>query len=146
MVNAARALGAKADTFMQWGAFPDLRKIEGFFSKLARSVLRHIRVSSKQENLRTASWPQSINSTGRLSFRPSKKTGPEPDGSESKTFPICARRVLTGLAEGQREILVAEGWELAAAHTRNHDPERVFANLAEEGARLAAQRRESRSS
>jgi short-subunit dehydrogenase len=57
-----------------------------------------------------------------------------------------AEVVLTGLAEGQREILVAEGWELAAAYARNHDPERVFTNLAEEGARLAAQRRESRSS
>jgi hypothetical protein len=32
-----------------------LNLIEGFFSKLARSVLRHIRVASKQE-LKDASW------------------------------------------------------------------------------------------
>jgi transposase len=33
-----------------------LHLVEGFFSKLARSVLRHIRVASKQE-LRIISWP-----------------------------------------------------------------------------------------
>jgi transposase len=33
-----------------------LNLVEGFFSKLASSVLRHIRVASKQE-LESASWP-----------------------------------------------------------------------------------------
>jgi transposase len=38
-----------------------LNLVEGFFSKLARSVLRHIRVASKQDS-RTASWPPWITS------------------------------------------------------------------------------------
>ena len=46
-----------------------LNLVEGFFSKLARSVLRHIRVSSKQDS-RIASWPPWIISTTIPSFTP----------------------------------------------------------------------------
>src|SRR5207237_10160561 len=52
----------------------------------------------------------------------------------------CARRILAGLAEGQREILVAEGGEAFAAALRWQDPERLFDMLAAEGARLAEAR------
>lgn len=52
----------------------------------------------------------------------------------------CARRILDGLAAGQREIIVAEGAEALAAELRFSDPERLFAMLAKEGARLAAER------
>ncbi len=44
-----------------------LNLVEGFFSKFARSVLRHIRVASKQE-LKGASWPPWITSINALSF------------------------------------------------------------------------------
>lgn len=53
---------------------------------------------------------------------------------------ICARRILDGLAEGRREILVAEGAEAFAASLRFQDPERLFDLLAAEGARLAEAR------
>jgi transposase len=43
-----------------------LNLVEGFFSKIARSVLRHIRVASKQE-LKHRTWPQSTISTTILS-------------------------------------------------------------------------------
>jgi dehydrogenase/reductase SDR family protein 7B len=49
----------------------------------------------------------------------------------------CARQILTGLAEGQREILVAEGREAFAASLRWQNPEQLFDLLAAEGARLA---------
>jgi short-subunit dehydrogenase len=52
----------------------------------------------------------------------------------------CARRILAGLAEGQREILVAEGGEAFAAALRWQDPERLFDMLAAEGKRLAEAR------
>ena len=52
----------------------------------------------------------------------------------------CARRILDGLAEGRREILVAEGAEAFAASLRFQDPERLFDMLAAEGARLAEAR------
>lgn len=52
----------------------------------------------------------------------------------------CARRILEGMAAGAREIIVAEGGEAFAAELRFSDPERLFAMLAKEGARLAAQR------
>jgi short-subunit dehydrogenase len=52
----------------------------------------------------------------------------------------CARRILAGLAEGQREILVAEGAEAFAAGLRWQDPERLFDMLAAEGKRLAEAR------
>jgi len=39
-----------------------LNLVDGFFSKLARSVLRHIRVASKQE-LKIASWLPWMTST-----------------------------------------------------------------------------------
>jgi hypothetical protein len=44
-----------------------LNLVEGFFSKLARSVLHHIRVASKQ-NSRIASWPRWSFSTATRSF------------------------------------------------------------------------------
>jgi len=49
----------------------------------------------------------------------------------------CARRILAGMAAGQREIIVAEGPEAFAAGLRFSDPERLFEMLAKEGARLA---------
>ena len=52
----------------------------------------------------------------------------------------CARRILDGMAEGRREILIAEGGEAFAAELRFTDPERLFDMLAREGARLAAER------
>lgn len=52
----------------------------------------------------------------------------------------CARRILAGLAEGKREIVVAEGQEAFAAALRWQDPERLFDLLAAEGAMLAATR------
>jgi hypothetical protein len=53
---------------------------------------------------------------------------------------VGARRILAGLAEGQREILVAEGGEAFAAALRWQDPERLFDMLAAEGKRLAEAR------
>lgn len=52
----------------------------------------------------------------------------------------CARRILAGLAEGQREIIVAEGQEAFAAALRWQNPEQLFDLLAAEGANLAATR------
>jgi dehydrogenase/reductase SDR family member 7B len=52
----------------------------------------------------------------------------------------CVRRILDGLAEGKREILVAEGLEAMAAALRWHNPDQLFDLLAAEGARLAAAR------
>ncbi|MBA2918922.1 SDR family NAD(P)-dependent oxidoreductase [Sphingomonas sp. MAH-20] len=52
----------------------------------------------------------------------------------------CARRILAGIAAGEREILVAQGAEAHAAALRFSDPERLFDMLAREGARLAAER------
>jgi dehydrogenase/reductase SDR family member 7B len=52
----------------------------------------------------------------------------------------CARRILDGLAQGHREILVADGAEAFAAGLRFQDPERLFDLLAAEGARLAEAR------
>jgi short-subunit dehydrogenase len=52
----------------------------------------------------------------------------------------CARRILDGIAEGRREILVAEGAEAFAASLRFADPGRLFDLLAKEGARLAEAR------
>jgi short-subunit dehydrogenase len=52
----------------------------------------------------------------------------------------CARRILDGLAEGSREILVAEGQEAFAAALRWQNPEQLFDLLAAEGAKLAATR------
>ena len=52
----------------------------------------------------------------------------------------CARRILAGIAAGEREIIVAEGAEAHAAGLRFSDPERLFDMLAKEGARLAAER------
>jgi len=49
----------------------------------------------------------------------------------------CARRILAGMAAGEREIIVAEGAEAFAAGLRFSDPERLFDMLAKEGARLA---------
>ena len=52
----------------------------------------------------------------------------------------CARRILDGLAAGQREIVVADGLEAGAALLRFQDPERLFDLTAREGARLAEER------
>jgi short-subunit dehydrogenase len=52
----------------------------------------------------------------------------------------CARRILAGIAAGEREIIVADGAEAVAAGLRFSDPERLFDMLAREGARLAAER------
>jgi short-subunit dehydrogenase len=52
----------------------------------------------------------------------------------------CARRILAGIAAGEREILVADGAEAFAAGLRFSDPDRLFDLLAKEGARLAAER------
>lgn len=54
----------------------------------------------------------------------------------------CARRILDAIAEGRREIVVAEGAEAFAASLRFADPERLFDLLAAEGARLAQARAE----
>lgn len=52
----------------------------------------------------------------------------------------CARQILAGLAEGKREIVVAEGQEAFAAALRWQNPEQLFDLLAAEGAKLAATR------
>ena len=49
----------------------------------------------------------------------------------------AARIILDGLAEGQREITVAEGPELMALRLRTSNPEGLFSITALEGARLA---------
>jgi dehydrogenase/reductase SDR family protein 7B len=48
--------------------------------------------------------------------------------------------ILDGIAAGQREIPVAEGAELDILIARARDPERAFAALSAQGARLAAAR------
>jgi short-subunit dehydrogenase len=52
----------------------------------------------------------------------------------------AAATILDGLAAKQREIVVAEGMELAAISMRSQNPEALFAYAANEGARLAALR------
>ncbi len=52
----------------------------------------------------------------------------------------AAEIILDGLARDSREIVVAEGRELAALHLRASDPEALYATLGDFGARLAAQR------
>jgi dehydrogenase/reductase SDR family protein 7B len=52
----------------------------------------------------------------------------------------AAGLILDGLAAGAREIVVAEGRELAGLQMRATNPELVFAATASEGARLAALR------
>ncbi|MBS0502581.1 MAG: SDR family NAD(P)-dependent oxidoreductase [Proteobacteria bacterium] len=52
----------------------------------------------------------------------------------------CARRILAGIAGGQREIIVADGGEALVAGMRFTAPEQLFDMLAKEGARLAAER------
>lgn len=52
----------------------------------------------------------------------------------------CARQILQGLAEGKREIIVAEGREAFAAALRWQDPDQLFDLLAAEGAKLAEAR------
>ena len=49
----------------------------------------------------------------------------------------AAEHIIAGLEAGKREILVAEGAELAATQTRAQNPEALFATVAKEGARLA---------
>ena len=52
----------------------------------------------------------------------------------------AARRIVEGLAAGQRTIEVAEGAEKMALFLRNADPDRLFALTAAEGARLTEER------
>ena len=52
----------------------------------------------------------------------------------------CARQILQGLAEGKREIVVAEGQEAFAAALRWQNPDQLFDLLAAEGVRLAEAR------
>jgi dehydrogenase/reductase SDR family member 7B len=52
----------------------------------------------------------------------------------------AAAIILDGLAAKQREIVVAEGIELAAISMRSQNPEALFALAAREGARFAALR------
>ncbi len=51
-----------------------------------------------------------------------------------------ARRIVEGIGRNAREIVVAEGTELAGLGLRAMDPERLFDHLAQEGARLAKAR------
>jgi dehydrogenase/reductase SDR family protein 7B len=51
-----------------------------------------------------------------------------------------ARLILEALADGRRELIVAEGAELNAATLRVTDPERLWDGMAREGARLAVAR------
>jgi len=52
----------------------------------------------------------------------------------------AAAIIVDGIAQGAREIPVAEGMELAALQMRAANPEALFGFVAEEGARLAAAR------
>lgn len=52
----------------------------------------------------------------------------------------AAKIILDGIAKGEREIVVAEGMELAALKMRADNPEALFEYTANEGARLAAAR------
>ena len=54
--------------------------------------------------------------------------------------PGAAQIMIDGLAKGAREIVVAQGRELAALQARSANPEVMFAILAEEGRKLASQR------
>ena len=55
----------------------------------------------------------------------------------------AAEIILDGIAAGMREIPVAEGMELAALNLRAENPDGLFAMLAEQGVRLAAEREQS---
>ncbi|WP_324710504.1 SDR family NAD(P)-dependent oxidoreductase [Pseudomonas citronellolis] len=52
----------------------------------------------------------------------------------------AAQTILAGLAARQHDIVVAEGMEKLALQLRQADPEKLFALVAQEGARLAQQR------
>ncbi len=52
----------------------------------------------------------------------------------------AAAIILDGIAKGEREIVVAEGMELAALQMRAANPDALFGFVAQEGARLAAAR------
>lgn len=53
---------------------------------------------------------------------------------------VAAQTILAGLAARQHDIVVAEGMEKLALQLRQADPEKLFALVAQEGARLAQQR------
>lgn len=55
---------------------------------------------------------------------------------------VAAQTILAGLAARQHDIVVAEGMEKLALQLRQADPEKLFALVAQEGARLAQQREE----
>lgn len=54
----------------------------------------------------------------------------------------AAQTILTGLAERQHDIVVAEGMELGALQLRTSDPAKLFMITGKEGARLARVREE----
>ena len=64
----------------------------------------------------------------------------DPNIDERMTPLACPRRVLDGIAKGEREILVADGGEAFFAKLRFTDPNQLFDMMASEGARLAAER------
>lgn len=64
----------------------------------------------------------------------------DPNIEDGMPADMAAEKILLGLAQRKREIVVAEGMELGALQLRAQDPERLFAMLAQEGARLASLR------
>ncbi|MEZ5916616.1 MAG: SDR family NAD(P)-dependent oxidoreductase [Parvularculaceae bacterium] len=54
---------------------------------------------------------------------------------------VAAMSILDAIAKGAREIVVAEGMELAALQLRAQNPEALFGFVADEGARLAELRK-----
>ena len=66
-----------------------------------------------------------------------RRASPIPTSTTASPADRAAAIILDGLAAGAREIVVAEGRELAALRMRATDPEATFAFVAAEGARLA---------
>ena len=64
----------------------------------------------------------------------------DPNIENGMDVTVAAAQILTGLAERQREIPVAEGIEAMALKLRVANPEQLYTLTAQEGARLAAQR------
>jgi dehydrogenase/reductase SDR family protein 7B len=55
----------------------------------------------------------------------------------------CAGRIIDAVADGVRELVVAEGGEAFAAQLRHKDPERLFDMLSAQGATLAKEREQA---
>ena len=64
----------------------------------------------------------------------------DPNIENGMPAPDAANIILDGIAAGEREIVVAQGGELAILKMRAADPESAFARLAAQGAQLAAER------